>query len=206
MPKAMATAAPGARQFNVPWEDPGGEPNYYPTVWYNAGPGPDVLLLNDRADWLAEEHAPVEEFLNAGRGLVVLHNALADNNNWPSWYRGVTGGLQILSDHDGLRTSVAKQNVSLRMHPSGQHPITQGIQPLQLSKEEAVKGMWQAREITPLLETDNKESDKVVAWIGIHPKARVVCIQAGTSTETHAMQPYRMLIHNSVLWAAGRLS
>ena len=65
--------------------------------------------------------------------------------------------------------------------------------------------MWQSPKITPLLKTSYPGSDSIVAWVGVHPKARVVCIQMGTSRETHHDRSFRMLVRNSILWCAGRL-
>ena len=49
-------------------------------------------------------------------------------------------------------------------------------------------------KITPLLETGSSASDRVVAWLGPHPKARVVCIQPGAATETHRNPQFRKLL------------
>ena len=65
--------------------------------------------------------------------------------------------------------------------------------------------MWQSAKITPLLQTTHNGSDSTIAWIGVHATARVVCIQPGTSRETHRNPAYRMLVRNSILWAAGRI-
>jgi hypothetical protein len=65
--------------------------------------------------------------------------------------------------------------------------------------------MWQSSKITPLLETTNSDSDRVVAWIGPNQDARVVCIQPGQSTETHRNPAFRKLVRNAILWAGGRL-
>jgi hypothetical protein len=65
--------------------------------------------------------------------------------------------------------------------------------------------MWQSSKITPLLTTSHSGSDSTIAWIGVHPTARVVCIQPGASRETHRNPAYRMLVRNSILWAARRM-
>jgi hypothetical protein len=65
--------------------------------------------------------------------------------------------------------------------------------------------MWQSPKITPLLETANPASDRIVAWIGPHPKARVVCIQPGAASATHRNPAFRKLVRNAILWTGGRL-
>ena len=74
-----------------------------------------------------------------------------------------------------------------------------------LANERVYKNMWQSPKITPLLQTTHSGSDSTVAWVGVHPSARVVCIQPGMSRETHRNPAYRMLVRNSILWAAGRI-
>ena len=86
----------------------------------------------------------------------------------------------------------------------GKHPILRNVEPFTLSNEETYKGMWQSPKITPLLQTTSAGSDSTIAWVGVHPTAKVVCIQPGTSRETHRTRAYRMLVRNSILWAAGR--
>ena len=117
----------------------------------------------------------------------------------------MTGGLLVLSDRNGMKRSTVATGATLDVRPAGKHPILRHIRPFTLANEETFKGMWQSPKITPLLQTSNAGSDSTIAWVGIHPTARVVCIQPGTSRETHRNASYRMLVRNSILWAAGRL-
>ena len=39
--------------------------------------------------------------------------------------------------------------------------------------------MWISPEVTPLLITDNPNSDSTIAWISPYPKSKVVYIQLG---------------------------
>jgi uncharacterized protein len=64
--------------------------------------------------------------------------------------------------------------------------------------------MWMSPSIQPLLTTDNPFSDSVLAWIGPNPKARVVAIQLGHGHTAHGNPSYRALVHNAILWAAGK--
>ncbi len=172
----------------------------------NGGAGPEVLVLYDWTDWEEKDRPHVQRYLDGGRGLVVLHHALASNQEWPWWYREVTGGLQVLYDHDGLKASGLKQMPPMNLTPVGHHPITASIGKFHLDHDEVFVKMWQSPKITPLLESDEPDSSKVVAWIGVHPKARVVCIQFGHHPVVLANANYRKLVHNAVLWSARRLS
>jgi hypothetical protein len=164
-----------------------------------------VLILNDQMDWPNDAREAMQRNLDAGKGIVVMHHALGDNQSWPWWREEITGGLLALQDGEGIKKTVVTPNATLDVRPVGNHPIVRDIGPLRLVRETAYKGMWQSPKITPLLETTGASSDKVVAWIGPNPKARVVCIQPGAASETHRNPAFRKLVRNAVLWAGGRL-
>jgi hypothetical protein len=180
---------------DYPWEPSGGRPH----------PGYDVLVLNDQIEWPENARQVVQQAVDLGRGFVLIHHSLGDNQTWPWWYLEVTGGLLVLNDRDGMKKSTISKASSLDVRPVGKHPIVRDVGPFRLVNEECYRGMWQSPKITPLLQTDSPASDKTVAWIGHHPKARVVCIQPGQAPETHRNPAFRKLVRNSILWAAGRL-
>lgn len=185
-------------------------------------PGFDILILNDQTEWSSELpkeppgptglHAAslsargnIEKAVAMGKGFVILHHALGDNNTWPWWYQEVTGGLMVLDSSNGLKKTEISRGVSMEIRPAADHPILTGVKPFRALCEDAYRGMWQASNITPLLETTNPGSDKVVAWIGPSSTSRVVCIQPGTSASTFLDPNFRRLVRNSILWSAGRL-
>jgi hypothetical protein len=180
---------------DYPWEPSGGRPH----------PGYDVLVLNDQMNWPDATRALARKAVEAGRGFVLLHHALGDNQDWPWWFEEVTGGLLVLNAQNGRAPSVVSTAAKLEVRPVARHPILRNVPPLSLTGEEVYRNMWQSPKITPLLQTTHSGSDSTVAWIGLHPTARVVCIQPGTSRETHRNPSYRMLVRNSILWAAGRI-
>ncbi len=180
---------------DYPWEPSGGRPH----------PGYDVLVLNDQTNWPDSQRTAARQAVEAGRGLVVLHHALGDNQDWAWWYEEVTGGQLVLADRGALRRSTVTRVASLSVTPAGRHPILRHIGPFTVTNETAYKGMWQSPAITPLLQASQADSDVTVAWLGVHPTARVVCIQPGASRETHRHPAYRMLVRNAILWAGRRL-
>jgi hypothetical protein len=165
----------------------------------------NVLILNDQCEWPENFRELVQRAAQEGMGFVVIHHALGDNQTWPWWYEELTGGRLVLSNAGAARQSTINRNVSLEVRAVSSHPIVQDIGPLHLTNEDAYQGMWQSPKITPLLETNNPASDRIVAWIGPHPQARVVCIQPGTAPETHRNHQFRKLVRNAVLWAGRRL-
>jgi len=180
---------------DYPWEPSGGRPH----------PGYDVMVLNDQTNWSETQRATVEKALKAGRGLVLLHHSLGDNQDWPWWYQEVTGGLFILSDGNGMKKSTIAPAGRLEIRSVGKHPILRNVDSFTLEKEQLYRGMWQSSKITPLLQTSHAGNNSTVAWVGVYPTTRVVCIQLGSSRETHHDPAFRMLVRNSILWAGGRL-
>ena len=180
---------------DYPWGPSGGRPH----------PGYDVLVLNDQMNWPENQRAAARQAIELGRGLVVLHHALGDNQDWPWWYEEVTGGRLVLADGGGARRSTVSHVDGLALKPAGRHPILRHVPPFTLAKDDAYKGMWQSPRITPLLTASHASSDATVAWVGLHPTARVVCIQPGASRDTHRHPAYRMLVRNAILWAGRRL-
>jgi len=166
----------------------------------------DVLLLYDLAEVSDErERGNLRNFVEAGKGVVVIHHAIADNQKWPWWCEEVVGGLYLLAPDRGLPASKVKIPVDLTIRPAGKHPITEEMEPFRLVAEEAYKGMWISPKVRVLLETDHPDNDKPVAWIGPHPTSRVVYVQPGHGRDTHQNANYRRLVHRAILWAAGRL-
>ncbi len=56
------------------------------------------------------------------------------------------------------------------------------------------------------METAFPLNDRPVVCVGPHAGARVVYIQLGHSDSTMRYPAYRKLVHNAILWAAGRLN
>ena len=52
--------------------------------------------------------------------------------------------------------------------------------------------------------TDSPSSDRAVAWISPYPRSRVVYIQLGHGHTSYYHPVYRALLHNAILWGAGR--
>ncbi len=184
------------------------EPPDYPwdPVARRPNPGFDILVLYDQLDWPEPAQKNITRAIQEkAAGFVVIHHALGDNQAWPFWYQDVTGGLLVLGEKSGMKPSTIRRGVTLDVVPVGDHPILDGIGPMRLQNETAFKGMWQSPKVTPLLRTSNAASDATVAWVGVHDKSRVVCIQPGAARETHYNPMFRRLVHNAILWTAGRL-
>jgi type 1 glutamine amidotransferase len=165
----------------------------------------DVLIMYDFSHDLDEKGKKnLREFVESGKGIVVLHHALLNYQEWPWWYEEVVGGRYRLKSEGGVPSSTVKDGQQIFVTPAGAHPITAGIGPFHIV-DETYKGMWISPRVKPLLTTDNPNSDRSLAWIGPCASSRVVAIQLGHGHTAFGHPTYRALVHNAILWSAGRI-
>ncbi|MCC6395131.1 MAG: ThuA domain-containing protein [Bryobacterales bacterium] len=164
----------------------------------------DVLVLYDMVQEVPEDQRRnLTQFLESGKGLVVLHHALMDFNSWEWWWRDVMAGRYLEKPDRGQPASTFLHDVDIDAKPAGDHPILRGIPPM-LIHDETYKHMWISKDAQVLLETTHPTSDGPLAWISPYEKSRVVVIQLGHGPEAHRHPSYRHLVHNAILWAAGK--
>ena len=101
-------------------------------------------------------------------------------------------------------SSGVKDRQDMLVTPADPHPIVQGIKPFHIL-DESYNHMRISPKIRPLLTTDNPNSDRYLAWIGPCTTSRVVAIQLGHGHTAHGHPSYRALVHNAILWSAGRI-
>ncbi len=165
----------------------------------------DVVVLYDFSQEIDERgRKNLQDFVESAKGLVVLHHAIADYQSWPWWTREVVGGKYLLKGEGGLPASTYKHDEDLLVKTVGNHPITTSIGPMHI-RDETYKGMWISPSNTVILRTDNPTSDGPLAWISAYTKSRVVYIELGHDAAAYRNPAYRALVHNAILWSAGRL-
>ncbi len=164
----------------------------------------EVLVLHDLYPDLDEQgKATVRKWVESGKGVVVLHHALATFNNWEWWWKDVVGGRYLMKPDGGMPASTYNHDQIINVYPQGSHPVLKNVPEMQLM-DETYKGQWFAPGINVLLKTDHPKSDPVLAWISSYKGARVVVIQLGHDRWSHLNPGYRQLVRNAVMWAAGR--
>ena len=183
----------------------------------------DVVVLYDMSRRIADEQrSNLRAFVESGKGLVVLHHAIADYSDWRWWYEEVVGGRYLLEPDGSQPASTFKHEEEMFIEApdyrrgEGSHAddlnqayrqqqaITRGVAPLHL-RDETYKGMWISPKVTVLLQTDNPTSDAPVAWVSPYQKSRVIYIQPGHGRETHVNLGYRALVKKAILWSAGHI-
>jgi type 1 glutamine amidotransferase len=147
--------------------------------------------------------ATIEKWVQAGKGVVITHHALATFNNWEWWWKEVSGGRYRLKAEGSTPGSTYDHDQVMNVYPQGNHPVLKGVPPMQLM-DEAYKGQWFSPDINILLKTDHPKSDVPVAWISPYKGARVVVIQLGHDRWSHLNPGYRQFVRNAMLWTAGR--
>jgi type 1 glutamine amidotransferase len=165
----------------------------------------DVLIMYDFSRDLKESSKKnLRDFVESGKGIVVLHHALLNYQEWPWWYEDVVGGSYRLQKKGDIPSSTYKGDQKISVTPEGKHPITKEMEPFDVL-DETYKSMWISPRVRPLLTTDNPNSDKLLAWIGPCDTSRVVAIQLGHGPTVFSHPAYRALVHNAILWSAGRI-
>lgn len=167
----------------------------------------DVVVLYDMYNEIGESaKTNLREYVEAGKGIVALHHSIVDYTSWPWWYEEVIGGKYFEKAVEGHPASQYKEGVPMVVKPAKgkeNHPITRGLGEL-VTNDECYRGMWHSPKITVLMETHNELNDRPVVYLGPSPDKRAVYIQLGHGSFTHQHPGYRRLVHNAMLWAAGR--
>ncbi|MGA2116167.1 MAG: ThuA domain-containing protein [Bryobacteraceae bacterium] len=170
-------------------------------------PNYDVLVLYDtiQRDQLSEKHLQnLKDFVESGKGVVVLHHAIADFQDWEWWWKDVVGGRYLLQAEPSYPASSYLHGVEEVVTPKPGHPIVKGLPPMRVF-DETYKQVWHSGDVTVLLTSDHPTSDPDIGWVSPYRKSRVVYLQPGHGRETAEMPWYRQLVRNAVLWSAGRL-
>ena len=146
----------------------------------------------------------LRDFVESGKGVVVLHHALLNYQNWAWWYRG-GGRRQLSAQREGdAPSSSVKNDQQISVTPGGDAPGHRGDRARSTSQDEAYKNMRMSPKIRPLLTTDNPTSDRILAWVG--PARRFAGGRDPARPRPHGVR--QSLLpgpgHNAILWAAGK--
>jgi hypothetical protein len=162
----------------------------------------DVLVLYNMEQEIpdiARKH--LQEFVESGKGVLVMHHAICSFNGW-DWYRDLVGGRYLVKPQDGMPASTYKHDIDLVVKPVAKHPVIAGLPEFHLV-DEGYKGKWMSPDAGVLLAVDHPESDRAVAWISAYSKARVAVVQLGHDHMAHQHPLFRALVRNAILWTSG---
>jgi type 1 glutamine amidotransferase len=164
----------------------------------------DVLVLYDMCQTVPEaQRGNLREFLESGKGVVILHHALVSLNDWQWWWEDVRAGKYFEQAEPGHAASTYKHGQELVVKPVGRHPITDGIGEIHII-DETYKNVWISPKAQILLKTNHPLADGPLMWVSPYEKSRVVYCMLGHGPEAHNHPQYQQLVHNAVRWVAGK--
>ena len=162
----------------------------------------DAILMYNRSDTISEKSRQnIRKYLEAGKGLVVLHHALGSYNNWEWWWKKVVGGKYQMKDHKGISKSGYNQEEKIYMSVQKQHFISEEIQDFELI-DEAYNNLWISQDIDIIYKTDNQHSDGPTVWISPFKLSKVVIIQPGHAESAHLNKNYKSLLYRAIEWVS----
>ncbi len=166
----------------------------------------DVLVLYDMYQPISDEaKTGFLARLKKGQGLVVLHHAIANYQEWPE-YAQIIGARYYLKPTvvDGIakKRSAYKHDVQFRIEVADpNHPVTRGLTSFDI-RDETYKWFDVDPNVKPLLTTTEPESNPVIAWAKTYEAARVVSLQLGHDHFAFENPNYRRLVSQAIRWVA----
>ena len=181
-------------------------PNAHALLKAEAAKQYDVIVMYDFNQKISDEaKADFVARLKDGKGLVVLHHAIAAYPAWPEYWNIIGAHYYLAATNiNGVAKprSAWKEGMHFRIHVADpKHPVTQGVQDFD-THDETYKWFDVSEECHPLLTTDEPESNKVIAWAKTYRGARVVLIQSGHDHFAYENPSYQQILRQAIRWAA----
>ena len=168
----------------------------------------DVLVFYDMHQEITDEaKADLVARLKDGKGLLVLHHAIADYQKWPE-YEKIIGAKYYLEKTVVKGVDKARSGYKHGMHftlrvADPAHPVTRGVKDYGII-DETYKWFDVDKDVHPLLTTEEPESNHVVAWAKTYENARVVYMQSGHDHTAYENPNFRQVLRQAINWTAKR--
>lgn len=181
-------------------------PNAHALLKADAARQWDVLVLYDMHQEITDEaKADFVARLKEGKGLVVLHHAIANYQGWPEYWDIIGAHYYLAKTNiNGVEKarSAYKHGVDFKIHIADpRHPVTRGMKDFD-THDETYKWFDVAPDCHPLLTTDEPESNKVIAWAKTYQGARVIYIQCGHDHFAYENPNFQQILRQAIQWAA----
>jgi type 1 glutamine amidotransferase len=183
-------------------------PNAHALLKADAAAQYDVLVCYDMHQEITDEaKADFVARLKEGKGLVVVHHAIASYQDWPE-YSKIIGARYYLQKTvvDGVEKarSAYKHDMHFQVQVADPtHPVTRGVKDYQLHDE-----TYRLFDVAPgchtLLTTDEPESNKVIGWAKTYENARVVYLQSGHDHFAYENPNFQQILRQAIRWTARR--
>ena len=181
-------------------------PNAHALLTAEAATNWDVLVMYDFNQKISDEaKADFVARLKDGKGLVVLHHAIAAYPAWPEYWNIIGAHYYLAATNiNGVAKarSAWKEGMKFRIQvPDPKHPVTRGMQDFD-THDETYKLFDVSDECHPLLTTDEPLSNEVIAWAKTYKGARVVYIQSGHDHFAYENPNYQQIVRQAIQWVA----
>ncbi len=166
----------------------------------------DVVVFFNRCDTMSQNAKNnLKDFVDSGKGIVLLHSALSSYNNWEWWWRDVVGGKYQVSENEKTPSSHSSHGQAQKKSftIASNHPITKAVGAFTLGVE-TYSRLVISPKIQALYKSEQSYDDNPLIWIGPHRKSRVIVIQPGHFANSYLNPNFRTLIYQSILWAGRR--
>jgi len=183
-------------------------PQAYAEFKPDAAKNYDVIVMYDFNQKISDEaKADFVARLKEGKGLVVLHHAIATYPDWPEYWK-IIGARYYLAKTtvDGVEKarSAYKHGMHFTIHVADpDHPVTRGVKDYEIH-DETYKWFDVAKECHPLLTTEEPESNPVLAWAKTYGPARVVYMQSGHDHFAYENPAFQQVLRQAIRWTAKR--
>lgn len=168
----------------------------------------DVIVLYDMWQPITKDaKANFVARLTEGKGLVALHHALANYQDWEEYSR-IIGGRYLLAKRteNGIEKPASSylHDVKFRVEiVDPNHPVTRDL-PNFIIHDETYGNLDVRPDVHILLTTQEPTSNPVIAWSNLYRAARVASIQLGHDRFAYENPHYRQLLAQAIRWTAQR--
>lgn len=165
----------------------------------------DVIVLYNMGQQISEARkANFVKLLERGVGLVVLHHAIANFNDWPEYWN-IIGARYYLKPIEEAGKEHARSeyqhDVNFRVKiEDKEHPVTKGIEDFDI-KDETYKLYDVAADNHVLLTTDAPTSERAIGWTRTYKNSNVCFIQLGHGSDAYFNKAYRQLVSQAIRWS-----
>jgi len=159
----------------------------------------DAFLLYGLGRTIPETGSVIEKFSSeflgsTNAGIVLLHHAILNYNNWKVWDE-ITGlNSRSITFHPN-------QDVNFSF-PDSENPITKGLLPFSLNDE--TYKMDSPKE-SPLIVTEHELSMSTIAWTRQYKNSNVFCYASGHDSNAYNDSTFREILRRGLLWSMKKL-
>ena len=183
-------------------------PNAHALLKPEAARSWDILVTYDMHQEISDEaKKDFVDRLNDGKGLVVVHHSIGSYQKWPE-YSKIIGARYYLEKTtvDGVEKarSAYKHGMHFKIHVvDPNHPVTRGVTDFEIH-DETYNLFDVAKDVHPLLTTEEPESNRIIGWAKTYGAARVVYLQSGHDHFAYENPSYQQILKQAIRWAGKR--